>query len=61
MINYPKSLKSTVNKEEKMLLEVETAAKKENFLKRLGRLNPLPNNFQGKLSKPAKSSFIFNT
>lgn len=34
------------SQEEKMLLEVETAAKKENFLKRLGRLNPLPNNFQ---------------
>ena len=29
-----------------MLIEVDEAAKKEKFLKRLGRLNPLPTNEQ---------------
>ena len=29
-----------------MLIEVDQAAKKEKFLKRLGRLNPLPTNEQ---------------
>lgn len=32
--------------EEKMLIEVTHAVKKEKILKRLGRLNPLPNNNQ---------------
>ena len=29
-----------------MLIEIDEAAKKEKFLKRLGRLNPLPTNEQ---------------
>lgn len=35
------------SKEEQMLIEVTHAVRKEKFLKRLGRLNPLPSNFQG--------------
>lgn len=34
--------------EEQMLIEVDEAAKKEKFLKRLGRLNPLPTNEQAR-------------
>jgi len=34
------------SKEEQMLIEVTQAVRKEKFLKRLGRLNPLPSNTQ---------------